>query len=179
MDGAKESPLTSDKLWQEPLTPGLIAELKRQGLNLSDIARLKGVSRQRVSFLSKQSNVFPKTARETMKEHYPWDTSGGFFHHYVDLRMRDHGEWIWTDGKALSEDRRKKLRYFYNSLANNDQVIEFDPHLPPSGQSSIGGFAYRPRVATDGHLMIRVNEYTTLTDVGESLWRMPEREEWP
>ncbi|KGI82059.1 hypothetical protein IL38_06975 [Actinopolyspora erythraea] len=56
-----------------------------------------------------------------------------------------------------------------------DFVVEYDPNIPPSEYMKLGGFAYRERELKDGDLIIRVNEYTTLTNEGKKLWRMPPR----
>ena len=42
-----------------------------------------------------------------------------------------------------------------------------------------GGWIFRLRVDTDGDLMIRVNEVTNLPDMGDVVWRLPDREDWP
>lgn len=36
-----------------------------------------------------------------------------------------------------------------------------------------GGFRYVPRTIEDDDLLIRVNEYTNLTDEGEMIWCWP------
>jgi len=53
-------------------------------------------------------------------------------------------------------------------------MVEFDPNIPPiPGTSPRGGFAYRERVSDDADLLIRVNEYTRLTDEGATIWCWP------
>jgi Fe2+ or Zn2+ uptake regulation protein len=54
-----------------------------------------------------------------------------------------------------------------------DKVVEFDPALPPCEDASVGGFAYRDRLESDGDLLIRVNEHTHLSDEGRKVWSMP------
>lgn len=161
----------------EPLTPALIEQLKRKGYNQSEIARMFGVTRQHVSAIKHRSGFFTKSPRETMLEHYPWDTSGGFSQNHLNHRMLDHGNWIATND--LSLDRQHKLLGFYRKLAENDYVVEFNPDFPPEHGIQIGGFCYVRRLSSDGDLMIRVNKHTTLTHVGETLWAMPERRDWP
>ena len=54
------------------------------------------------------------------------------------------------------------------------QVVKFDPSIPPiPGVSNKGGWAYRQRTPTDEDLLIRVNEYTDLTEQGRGIWRLP------
>jgi len=66
-----------------------------------------------------------------------------------------------------------RLRTFYAKLRDN--VVEFDPVLPPEpGFANRGGFALRVRVDADGDLLIRVNEHTNLTEKGRTIWRLPE-----
>lgn len=65
-----------------------------------------------------------------------------------------------------------RLRGFYAKL--RDHVLEFDPNIPPEpGVSKHGGWAFRPRRPEDGDLLIRVNEYTELTEEGKMIWRFP------
>jgi hypothetical protein len=53
-------------------------------------------------------------------------------------------------------------------------VLEFDPNIPPiPGVSNKGGWAFRERKPEDGDLLIRVNEFTNLTEEGKLIWRIP------
>jgi hypothetical protein len=53
-------------------------------------------------------------------------------------------------------------------------VLEFDPNIPPiPGVSNKGGWAFRERKPEDGDLLIRVNEFTNLTEEGKLIWRFP------
>ncbi|PFW99016.1 hypothetical protein CJ469_05616 [Nocardia farcinica] len=82
---------------------------------------------------------------------------------------------MFTKGKGMSEARIKRLRTFYRKLIENNWVVEYDPNLPPvEGVSSKGGWAYRPREEKDGNLIIRVNEYTTLTDYARTVYVLPD-----
>ncbi len=47
------------------------------------------------------------------------------------------------------------------------------PGIPPHDGVAAGGFAYRERLDSDGDLLIRVNEYTHLSDEGLKVWVMP------
>jgi hypothetical protein len=89
--------------------------------------------------------------------------------------MRDHAEYMATGGKGMSIHKVRRLQTFYRKL-DEGLVVEFNPDLPPEpGVASTGGWAYRKRQTSDGDLIIRVNEHTTLTDEGKLLWRMPPR----
>jgi hypothetical protein len=88
--------------------------------------------------------------------------------------MRDHAEYIATDGVGMSEDKLKTLRAFYRKLKDEGLVLEYDPSYPAvPGVSNKGGFTFRERVRADGDLLIRVNEFTNLTDEGREIWRFP------
>lgn len=71
----------------------------------------------------------------------------------------------------MSEYKLARLRSFYRKLREENLVVEFDPNIPPSPGIKHGGFAYRDRTPEDGDLLIRVNEYTNLTDQGKIIWR--------
>lgn len=165
---------------KDRLTPRDIEILKSRGYNQNQIAERYGITRQAVSWIkTHRARSWSKTYREQMNDHYPWNTTGGFSDNYVDHRMRDHGEWVLSGGLALSAARRKRLRYFYNSLTKQNVVVEFDPNFAPSGGSKIGGFRYRARKISDGNLMIRINKHTNVTEMGGKLWQLPERRFWP
>ena len=52
--------------------------------------------------------------------------------------------------------------------------MEFDPSIPPiPGVSNKGGWAYRERLPEDADLLIRLNEFTSITDRGRNIWRLP------
>lgn len=145
----------------------------------NDIAAETGLSRQRISQIKLAGRRYTMTARERVLQHYPWKTGERFHEASPNRRMRDHAEYMASDnGKGMSPEKLQRLVWFYQRLKRDNVVVEFDPTLPPEpGVSSVGGFAYRPRRKSDGDLIIRVNQYTTLTDEGEDLWRFPE--EWP
>jgi hypothetical protein len=65
------------------------------------------------------------------------------------------------------------LRAFYRKLKAEGLVLEYDPSPPVPGVSNKGGFTFRERTPTDGDLLIRVNEFTLLTDEGRAIWRYP------
>jgi hypothetical protein len=89
-------------------------------------------------------------------------------------RLRDHGEWVATGGVGMSDDKLTRLRAFYRKLRDDNLVVEYDPTIPPiPGVSNKGGWAYRQRTPTDEDLLIRVNEYTNLTEEGRGIWRLP------
>jgi hypothetical protein len=70
----------------------------------------------------------------------------------------------------MSKDKLLRLRAFYRKLRDEGVVLEHDPDLPAvPGASNKGGFAFRPRVPEDADLLIRVNEFTNLTDEGREI----------
>lgn len=141
----------------------------------NDIAAHFGVTRQYVSWVKRhKSRSFSETPREVALKHYPWKTGERFHNAAPNRRMRDHAEFMATGGKGMARFKLERLLWFYRFLRNENVVVEFDPNIPPiEGVSSDGGFAYRPRKDSDGDLIIRVNEHTTLTPEGKMLWRFP------
>lgn len=143
----------------------------------NDIAKHFGVTRQYVSWIKRnKTRDFSETPREIVLKNYPWKTGAKFHNASPNRRMRDHGEYMATGGEGMSQAKLQRLTWFYRFLQENDLVVEFDPNLPPeAGVSSDGGFAYRPRKTSDGKdLLIRVNQFTTLTDDGKDIWVFPE-----
>lgn len=166
------------------LTPEDIEEFKRKTnpktgkkYTQNDIAEMFGVTRQYVSWVKRnKARSYSKTPREIALENYPWKTGERFHNASPNRRMRDHAEYMATGGKGMDASKLQRLIWFYNFLESENVVVEFNPSIPPiEGVSSDGGFAYRPRKDSDGDLIIRVNEHTTLTEKGKMLWRFPPR----
>jgi len=157
------------------LSLSVIEQLKQKGFTGSDIARLYGVSRQAVSWHSRTYNGTRTPRQQVLEDNFPWTVSKEQERCSAHRRLRDHGEYMVTGGKGMSEDKLSRLRGFYKML--KDQVLEHDPALPPiDGFASNGGFALRRRTKRDGDLLIRVNKHTNLSDQGRMIWRFPPRE---
>lgn len=155
------------------LSTGEIETLKAQGYNQTQIAKMFGVSRQAVSWHLKTYGG-RLTPRQVANESWPWDTTSAHGKAKPYQRLRDHGEFMATGGRGMSEDKLKRLRSWWHKLREENLVVEFDPNLPPvPGVSPRGGFAYRQRVSDDDELLIRVNEYTRLTEEGKMIWCWP------
>lgn len=155
------------------LSIGEIEQLKNKGYNQSEIAEMYGKTRAAVSW-HKRTYGGHMTPRETVNEEWPWETTHAHGKAAPYKRLRDHAEYMVTSGKGMSEDKLKRLRTFYKRMRDEDLVIEFDPNLPPEpGVSPNGGFAYRKREMSDDDLLIRVNEYTRLSELGETIWCFP------
>lgn len=165
------------------VTPAIIDEYRRRinpatgkRYTLSDIARIYGVSRARISQIKNQVDRRYKTPRERAMEHFPWGTMPAKYHDAsLNKLVRDHMEYmegLETSSRDMSPARLRRLWTFYNTL-DEGYVVEFDPEIPPSEGIKTGGFAYRPRLDSDNDLIIRVNQHTTLTDKGEVLLSMP------
>lgn len=153
-----------------------VEDLKGKGYTQSEIAKKYGVTRQYVSWI-KHTYGGRLTPREIVWQHFPWQVPVAMGQASPFRRMRDHGEYVATGGVGMSEDKLKRLRSFYKKLRDGNLVVEFDPTLPPEpGVSAHGGFAYRRRRKSDGDLLIRVNEYTDLTEQGRIIWRFPPTE---
>jgi transcriptional regulator with XRE-family HTH domain len=161
------------------LTPAIIEELRAKGFTQNQIAEAYGVSRQYVSKLKRNAGMYTESPREIALKSYPWKTGERFNEHPLNRWMRHHAEYMATGGKDMAPWKLERLAWLYRHLMDNNLVVEFDPNLPPEesssigGGSSVGGFALRPREDSDGDLIIRVNEHTTLTDEGRMVWRFP------
>ncbi len=160
------------------LTVEIIDELKDKGYTQSQIAQMYGVTRQAVSW-HKRTYGGRRTPREAiLEEHFPWKVSKEQSRCSAFRRLRDHAEYVATDGVGMSKDKLSRLRSFYRKLREDNVVLEYDPNIPPEeGFANKGGFALRPRHGRDGNLMIRVNQYTTLTVEGRRIWLLPTNEE--
>ena len=157
-----------------PLTLAVIEELKNQGLNQSQIAAKFGVTRQAVSWHRRHYNGKLTPREELLEAHFPWQVSGSQLMASPYRQLRDHGELYATGGVGMPETKLNRVRCLHNKLRKNNAVLEYDPSIQPQpGFCLYGGFALRPRTPEDGDLMIRVNEFTRLTEEGRKIWRLP------
>lgn len=162
-----------------------VRRLLAWGYSQAQIARIYNCTRQYINKLSPDEPV-KKSARDEVLKHYPWNLAEHrnvwhelpFHRAYLDKLMRDHAEFLWIgDQFEMSLDKRKRLVSFYKKLKTEALVVEFSPEIPPTEHNSVGGFRYVPRIESDGWLIVRRNEYTTITEEGEALWTLPA--EWP
>lgn len=157
------------------LTLAIVESLKNKGFTQSEIADMYGVTRQYVSWIVKTYGG-SQTHRQQVMQHFPWKVPteiGKGSSPY--RRIRDHAEYVVTNGVGMNKKDLALLRGFYRCLIDGDLVLEFDPDIPPSpGFAKNGGFALMKCLPEDGDLMIRVNEYTNLTDEGRDIWCLPD-----
>lgn len=155
------------------VTIGLIEELRNKGYSQSEIATMLGVTRQAISY-HKITYGGRETPRQTVVKLFPWKVSSEHVQTAPYKRLRDHGEYMATGGKGMSEYKLSRLRGFYRKLIDGNLVVEYDPSFPPECDvSNKGGFRYQTRTEQDADLLIRVNNYTELTDEGLMIWRFP------
>lgn len=162
------------------ITIAMIDDLKRQGLNQTQIAKTLGVTPQAISYIKRgnsrtpRNEPFSQTPREVAMESFPWKNVGHLHSQATpDRRLRDHAEFMATGGKGMSADRLRRLRNFYRRLRREDLVVEYDPEIPPGDENKFGGYAYRPREPRDGELIIRVNDLAEMSDTAYVIWRFP------
>ena len=128
------------------LSRDVIEALKSKGYNQSQIAEMFNVSRQAVSWHLKTYGG-RLTPRQIVSESWPWETTNAHGKAVPYQRLRDHGEFMATGGRGMSEDKLQRLRSWWRKLQMTTSWSRFYPCIPPlSGVSPYGGFAYRERV---------------------------------
>lgn len=158
------------------LSLSVIEDLKNKGHSQSDIAEMFGVTRQYVSWI-KQTYGGRLTPREKVLKEFPFEVPAAQAQTSPYRRLRDHGEYIATQGKGMSEDKLERLRSFYRKLREENVVLEFDPDIEPiPGVSNQGGWAFRERVPEDDDLLIRDNDHARITEEGRMIWRFPPKD---
>lgn len=163
---------------QPILTASDILRYLRQGKTQAEIAEIFGVTPAYVSKIKTGAGIV-LSAREEVRRYWPWKVPAGLQDMSIPKRLRDHLEYFATRGRGMRRDALVRLRSFYQKLFDNNLVVEFHPDIPPNSDAKHGGWIFRPRVDTDGDLMIRVNEVTNLPDMGDVVWRLPDRADWP
>lgn len=157
-------------------SPSEISALKAKNYSQRQIAKILGVSPSYITWIAREYGGVVPSPRDTKNEMWPWAVPSEFRTAAPALRLRDHLDVASGGGKNLSPKRRALLRGFYKRLLENNEVVEFDPTIPPHEGVFTGGWAYRPRTEADGELLIRVNEYTKpLTERMKLIWRFPPR----
>lgn len=160
----------------EKLSLSIVEALRNKGLNQSQIAELHGVTRQYVSWI-KNYYGGRRTPREIVLDHFPFQVSAEQQQASPCRNLRNHAEYVATGGIGMSDDKMRRLESFWDKLRNEGLVVEYDPSIPPvKGVSNKGGWAFRHREARDEDLLIRVNEFTDLTEKGRTIWRLPPEE---
>lgn len=144
----------------------------------AEIGRELGRTRQQINNIKYMTDRFSRTPREQAKLQYPlrplakpWRGTG------VDKRLRDHMEYMATNGEGMSHIKLRDLYGFLRKLRDRNLVVVFDPNIAADDEGSatpVGGFAYRPRKARDGTLVIRDNEFTNITNDNIALLEMPD-----
>ncbi len=153
-----------------------LERLKAMGYSYAEIGRMYGTSRQAVSKKYQLYGGKLTPREEFLRDHFPWKHIPVSFQQASPYRrMRDHGEYVMTWGVGMSEDKLNRLRSFYQNMIDNNVVLEYDPEIPPNQWANTGGWAYRKRRKSDGNLLIRVNSYTELTELGRRYWVIPLR----
>jgi len=143
------------------LTLAIIEGLKAKGMSQAEIGRQFGVTRQAVSWHVRTYGG-TLTPRQKALESWPFIVPVELCQQSAYKRLRDHGEYMATNGEGMNFDKLSRLRGFYDRL--KEFVLEFDP---------VEGFVYRERLESDADLLIRVNEHTFVSDEGLNMWRMP------
>jgi hypothetical protein len=97
------------------LTLAIVEALKNKGLSQSDIARGYGVTRQYVSWI-KHTYGGRLSPRETVLQEFPFKVSRAQGQTSPYRRLRDHAEFVATDGAGMSDSKLKRLRTFTGSF---------------------------------------------------------------
>ncbi|WP_063042176.1 helix-turn-helix domain-containing protein [Nocardia rhamnosiphila] len=156
-----------------------LAELLAQGHNQSDIARMRGVSRQAVSKQLRRHGLITDR-RRILEENFPFQVPARLAQTNQYRMLRDLAEFWVTRGARMSREKKSRLKSLHAIVGDGSHVIEFDPDLPPGPGVSGGGWAYRKRVVGDRNLIIRVNHHTLpLTDVAKEIYSLQLVEQIP
>lgn len=108
---------------------------------------MHGVSRQAVSW-QKKTYGGHLTPRQEIQAAWPWITTAVHGKSKPYQRLRDHGEFVITKGKGMSDDKKSRLLAWWKMLRDADVVVEFDPDIPPARgwRAAVSGtFLGRPR----------------------------------
>ncbi len=156
--------------------------IRNPQMSQADVARALGVSRAVVNYHLKHGSTEGYTDPATKAAaRLPWDDVPGEVKRNSEpyRRLRDHVLYMDTGGAGMAPERLRRLRQWYEMLADRNEVLEYSPGIEPHHGSKYGHFAYRNRGRQDRDLILRINEYTKLSKAEKELWRLPDRELWP
>jgi hypothetical protein len=122
---------TSGGRARNKLSLAVVEDLKNKGFSQSEIAEMFGVTRQYVSWI-KHTYGGSLTPREAVLQHFPFKVSTDQSQTSPYRRLRDHGEYIATVGKGMSEDQLKRLR---TSTENSGMEDSFSNTTPTCHQN--------------------------------------------
>ncbi|GAA1940256.1 hypothetical protein [Amycolatopsis minnesotensis] len=156
------------------LTPQLIDELRIKGFTQAEIAEMHGVSKGTVTYVKQQGKTFHKTPREEAQEHFPIkNVPRALQRNTTYQRVTDHIENSLIGDKGMSERQVKLLKAWHKKLRDLKLIVVYDPEIPPNIHAKSGGWSYETREQRDGDLIIRINDYVSLTDKARELLRIP------
>lgn len=154
------------------LTPAIVEEELRKGKTFAQIGRDFGVSRQAPRDTLKRAGIPIPTneTTQTTQDNMPWKGSLDKFRHSKQHQyLFAYAEFMLEGAESLSAARKEDLRAFTNKLKKG-MVLALDQTV---------GFYWVPRTPEDNNLVVRVDEYTNLTNDGETiLWVLPNSEQW-
>ena len=111
---------------------------------------------------------------EIVRLHFPWDVPAELQGNPAYDLMRIHGDFMATGGNGMEPAVLARLRAFHTKLRDESLVLEFDPNIAAEdGIDGQAGFAFRSRTIDDDELLIRVNNFTIVTEEGELIWTFP------
>ena len=155
------------------ITPEFLRAAHNAGYSQADVARATGFTQQWVSAVKIAGGLDWGTPRELSRKSWPWQVPSHLQQNFLHKVMRNHAEYMASGGKGMKEYKLRQLRRFYNYLKRENVVVEYDPSIPANHSASTGGWAYVPRLQSDGDLIIRVNGHTSLTPIGKVIYRFP------
>lgn len=155
------------------ITPEFLRAAHNAGYSQAEIARATGYTEQWVSAVKIRGGLEWGTPRELARKSWPWQVPSDLQQTFLHKVMRNHAEYMASGGKGMKDYKLRQLRRFYAYLKRQGVVVEFDPAIPPNDTATTGGWDYVPRQESDGPLIIRVNEHTNLTPIGQVIYRFP------
>lgn len=164
------------------ITHSMVKELVDiHGLSLTEAAEALGVSKQLANYHLHNTGPGYTSPARAARESMPWkDIQPEHIHGATPYaRAAWHAEYIATGGEGMSKNKLRYLRQWYQRLTKYNEVLVYDPAIPPHRGVATGGWDYVPREESDGELLFRANEYTTVTDETKVDWRLPDEEDWP
>lgn len=129
---------------QPKLTLAIVEDLKAKRHTQGDIARMFGVTRQYASWI-KYTYGGRLTPRERVLREFPWKVPEPMTQHSPYRRMREHGEYVATNGVGMSPEKLYRFHRRERALTNTV------PGGTPRDGRGVGDQS-RPPTARDGQL---------------------------
>lgn len=142
------------------------------GWTYERIGALLDITKQGVKW---RVNKYYTTVRQTVNRYMEaFDGLGGDHSAAYMCRLVRWHLSVRVEPDYLNQGQLDRLWTLYRRLRDEDLVVEYDPSIPYHEGDKYGGWRYTEREESDGDLLVRENDDTTIKPEDRWIWTFPE-----